>query len=122
MKLIPHVVYNELVLPEILTLHHEGDRLTLLLSALQSGGRKLVIDLDELTPPDTPVSRTAIERNAQALLHALENSRDPVEMIALVAPREYTAMLQPYLNTLTTNGYEARLFEKPAQAHFWLGV
>jgi len=122
MKIIPHVVYTELALPEFFALHHEGDRLNLLLSSLQSGSQKLLINLSELTPPDETPGHEATARISHALLHALENSRDPVEMIAVIAPAELAGILRPYVQSLEANSYEARLFQDRQQAQHWFGI
>lgn len=122
MKIIPHVLYTELELPEFFMLHHEGEKLTLLLSSLQSGNQKLLVNLSAVTPPDEVLSHEATARISHVLLHALENARDPVEMIAIIAPAELTTALRPHVRELESNSYNARLFDDHQQVHLWFGA
>lgn len=122
MKLIPHVTHVELELPEFFDLRREGEKLTLLLSSLQSGSQKLLINLDGIRVPADELSQEAVTRIEHALLHALENTRDPVEMIAVIAPAALKPVLLPYIRHLEANSYETRLFEDRDQAHHWFGA
>jgi len=89
---------------------------------LQSGSHKLLINLSGLTPPDEPLGHEALARIGNTLLHALENSRDPAQMIAVIAPIEFSEHLRPLIHTLEDYSYDTRLFEDRQQAHHWFGA
>lgn len=89
---------------------------------MQAGTHKLLINLSGLIPPDDPLGHETLAHIGNTLLHGLENSRDPAQMIAVIAPIEFSAQLQPLIRTLEAYSYDARLFEDRQQAHNWFGA
>lgn len=122
MNVVRHAGYLEVEMPEFFELAHRPDKLVLIFSSFQSGQEKLLLELSQAISPTERQDRDQIAQYTQSLLHALENMRDTVEMLAFVTSKEKQAAIQPYVDQLEANGYETRLFSDHQKALLWLGL
>lgn len=121
MNIVRHPGYLEVAIPEFFDLVHRPDKLVLSFSAFQGGQEKLLLDLCQAVPTIAAGDHDRIAHFTQSLLHALESMRDSVAMLAFVTRKDKLPALQPYVDQLEANGYEARLFSDPQKARMWLG-